>query len=284
MTLKNHCQGVTSAALLVLAGCAPAKLLHNPPGWPEQWGPRQLYTTPHVRLYARTEPAAGEIDRLVAAVAQDYEHDAGAPGPAPLIIISDQGDPEWIDNADDLLRETTRSEAAFKGEAADEQEKAAEKIAEARKSAAEAGVDLKVMLSFTPLLCDRQTLRQMLNAPDAVIENTDAALIVPTRALIDRNTHRLIRGALEKQGVGPVAQVAFAPLLALVEAKSADLVALSRDVAVYEYWVFTNPRWNHDQRQQHAEAYRRLKLGALADQPETAGKRDRAAGDAAPAN
>lgn len=260
-----------SAAVLLLAlvsGCATSRRGANPLDWPLRWGDRNLFTTPAGHFYARTPQAADELDRVVAAAARAYRRDAGVEPPPVTVIVADVGGEAWACDAAELLRAAAACEAAVKEPAVEKGAGDAQRNVErALRQAEETGISLDVLLAMTPLLCDQAMLRDMLGAPAELVTRVETVLILPTDGLIRQNAKKMLRSALERQGVGPVAQVVLAPVLALVELKTAELMSAAREVAVYELWAFTNPAWSADEKQRRVEAYRQARLGAAAETP-----------------
>jgi len=260
---------VVFALLLMLAsGCAMSRRGASPLDWPSQWGDRSLFTTPAGHFYARTPQIADELDRVVAKAARAYRRDAGVEPPTVTVIVVDVEDPPWPCEPAELLRAAAACEATVKEPAAERKPGDAERnVDQAARQAEEAGISLDVLVAMTPLLCDSAMLQDMLGAPTELVTRVQTVLILPTDGLIHRNTKQMLRSTLERQGVGPVAQLMLAPILTLVELKTAELMSAAREVAVYEFWAFTNPAWSADEKQRHVAAYRQARLGAVAETP-----------------
>jgi hypothetical protein len=82
--------GLTAAVLA--AGCGPAVRLDPPAGWPQRWAERSLYHTPTAYVYAGSDAAAGEVDRLVGGRAQWFQQQYGREPAKGLVIVTRKGD------------------------------------------------------------------------------------------------------------------------------------------------------------------------------------------------
>src|SRR5437773_1729991 len=76
---------------LVASGCGPSELLKNPSGWPAEWQGRRLYNTPSAYIYASTDSAAGEAERVTQSVAREIASRRGEPGKG-LVVVTDVHD------------------------------------------------------------------------------------------------------------------------------------------------------------------------------------------------
>lgn len=253
--------------MLLFAGCAPATLLDNPVNWPEVWVERSLWTTPNAHIYASRGAAAGEVDRLVARVAREYEQEVGTPPPRPLIIVRDRGDALPVDNVNALVASALRVTVRREVESADDDAEVSAKVSAALggllAGAGATGMTLEAFMGGIPLTCDQRCLREVVRAPHEMLENVDGVLILSTRAALGAHVHRLVGSACKLYGIGPVARVLGAPLIAIVEAKTVGVLAKARDVALIEHWVFGHAGLSREKKREIAAAYRERLLGDL---------------------
>lgn len=191
----------------------------------------------------------------MADVARDFERDAGSPPPPVAVIVHDVGDPAWPIGAEGLLVAAVRAKATMAPPKADGPADPDESLRDALNDAEEAGVTVDVLIGIMPLLCDQTTLRDGLGAPAELAERVPVALVLPTKALVRQSASKMLKGALEKEGIGVLAQVALAPLLAIVEAKMTTVLSQVRNLAVYEYWAYTNAKWTDEEKKSHIDAY-----------------------------
>lgn len=276
------CAGLLVCA--VISGCAGPQRLENPADWPPRWDDRVLCTTEAAFVYARSGWATDEINRLMTEVAADFERDAGAPPPPVAVIVRDTGDAAWPMETEAWLLTCMRVKAALAPkknvepsdqdeasqemqEARDEEQEARDEVGEALQDAKDAmeetGVDMDVLVEMMALPCDRATLREGLGAPEELAECAPTVLVVPTKALVRRNARKILKGALEKEDIGPVAQVFLAPLLAIVEAKLVDALSAMRNAAVYEYWAYTCAQWTDEEKTSHVKSYEQSKMSEV---------------------
>jgi hypothetical protein len=255
--------------LALLAGCAPAKLLDSPARWPQTWGERSLYATPNAYIYAARGAAAGEVDRLVARVGQEYQAEVGVPPSRLMVIVCDWGEPLPADDMRALLSASLRVTAERAVETPDDVAEVEAEVAAAfgaaHAQAAVFGTTLGVLLATLPLACDVPCLQEVVRAPEAVVADVDGALILPTQGCLRENVRRMMAGAYRAYGIGPVARVLFAPLMTLVEAKTVAAFAQLRDVALFEYWLFACTELSWPEKRELAAAYSERKLGAVED-------------------
>ena len=73
---------------------------------------------------------------------------------------------------------------------------------------------------------------------DARTDRTDGALILPTRAALRTHVRRMMQGTLTLFGIGPAAQVLFAPVLIIGESKTVDQLDGLRRMAIFNHWLF----------------------------------------------
>lgn len=253
--------------MLLVAGCAPTTLLDNPVNWPEAWVERSLWTTPNAHIYASRAAAAGEVDRLVARTAREYEQEVGTPPPRPVIIVRDRGEALPVDDVNALVASAVRVTVRREVESADDDAEASTRASAALEGllagAGATGMTLEAFMGGMPLSCDQRCLREVVRAPHEILENVDGVLILSTRAALGAHVHRLVDSACKQYGIGPVARVLGAPLIAIVEAKSVDVLAKSRDVALLEHWVFGHAGLSWEKKRELAAAYRERLLGEL---------------------
>ncbi|MBU0638585.1 MAG: hypothetical protein KKB50_06950 [Planctomycetes bacterium] len=256
---------VGAALLVVLAGCAPARLLDDPVGWPRVWEGRTLYTTPNACIYAGDGVGAGELDRAVARTAREYASMVAAPATRPVIIVRDQG--ETLPGGDALALFEATLRVAVAREATGAQDEVAEKLQAAKigvhSAAAATGADLSTFVSSMPLACDARCLREVVRAPEEILAEADSVLILPTRSCLRDSTHRLVIAACKTHNVGPVARVLLAPLIAIVEARTVDMLARVRDMTLFEFWLYADTGLSPKQRQDLADEYRQRVLGEV---------------------
>lgn len=230
--------------LACLNGCAPAERLENPVDWPERWAGRTLWSTPNAHIYSSHDISAGELDRMTARVMREYAARVGEPNTTPLIIVLDAGEQLPGAGGDGLLKRALRTMAGRDLESPDDMEELDAKVAGALsglKASAEAtGSALETLVGMMPLTCDGPCLRQVCGAPEQLAAGVDGALILPTRACLRENVRRVVKDAAKEYGVGPVAQVFLAPVLAIYEARLVDHVARLRDAALFNYWLFAD--------------------------------------------
>lgn len=270
---------VTIGAVLALLGaCAPARRVADPVGWPKNWDDWSLWATPNAYIYATHGAAAGEIDRLVARARDAYSAELGQPTPPVLIVVRDADQPLPGDDTRALLRCTLRMEieripgttaesetpgspsqddGAQEGGAPEQalDKKTEEAMTALWVGALATGSSLKVLAGTIPLTCDARMLREIYRAPDGPGEQACGAVILPTRACLRKHVQLTMRGALKMYGIGPVAQVLFAPVLAMAETKMVDQLDRLRDAALFNHWLFEHADLPVEKKREIASAW-----------------------------
>ncbi|MFQ5492140.1 MAG: hypothetical protein ACE5GE_15600 [Phycisphaerae bacterium] len=245
--------------LALLIGCAPAKRLDGPVDWPEQWAGRTLWTTPHAYIYAARDASAGELDRLAQRVAREYVAEVEGRTPPPLILVRDAGEPLPGEDFDGLVRSALRLTVRRDFDSPPDREQVDAKMDGAhlalQMSAVATGTEFDVVLKMMPLTCDALCLRDICGAPEALAANVDEVLILPTRACLREGVRRVMKDALKQYGIGPVAQLFFAPILVLVETQTVDKVARLRDAALFNHWLFQHDDLAWAEKRKIASAY-----------------------------
>ena len=215
--------GLTAGYLTILAGCGPQTLLVRPDSWPERWSDRSLYHTPNAYIYASSAAAAGEADRFVIERVQQFQTRSGRPAAKGLVVVTDSNDDLFTPNIDSLL--TIAAKGALGPHSEDElaDQFIRSKLAEFRDVTASVGVDPSLVCRVAALpLCPVEMAR-LVELPADQAEELGWALAVPTKACL-RDTLREAASAYMKEwsGVGPVAQIALAPLRPWAEALAAQ--------------------------------------------------------------
>ena len=272
---------LSTLILSTLCGCAGPQRLENPADWPQRWNDRSLCTTEAAYVYARSGWATNEINRLLAEVAADFERDTGAPPPPVAVIVRDTGDAAWPMGTEEWLLACARAKTELspqvddqpseqdaalqetqevRGEEQEARDEVREALQDAKDATEETGVELDVLVEMMALPCDHTTLRDGLGAPPDLAVRASTVLVIPTKALIRRNAKKMLKGALEKEDIGPVAQVFLTPLLAIVEAKLVDALSATRYMTVYEYWACTYAQWTNQEKKSHIKAYGERKM------------------------
>lgn len=248
-----------TVALALLAGCGPRKTCQNVANWPDPWAGRKLWTTPHAYLYATHAADAGELDRLTEQIRQRYVADVHGPTRRPLIVVRDVHEPLPVRDTDALLRHAMRFtvQRDLDESATPEAFEAAvdSAVIGVKMGAVACGTDTQVAVAMAPLICDPTCLRELCDVPEKMIADVDLAIIIPTSACLRHNTGRLVHDALKMYGIGPVAQVLLAPVVALAKSKVVRQMSALREAALYNYWLFENPDLTETEKRKLAAAY-----------------------------
>lgn len=268
-----------------LTGCAPAERLENPADWPERWAGRTLWSTPNAYIYASRDASAGEMDRMAANALREYAATVGGPTKRPLIIVRDAGEPLPGTGTKTLLKSALRTVARRDLDSPEDVEELEEKVKAAlmalKMSTVVCGTALDALVGMMPLAIDPSCLGEVCEAPRELVGSVGGAVILPTRACLRENARRVVKDALKQFGIGPVAQVLFAPILAMAEARMVDHVARLRDAALFNYWLFEHADLAWAEKRKIASDYlERLGVAVESDAAEVAAAARGAAGGA----
>lgn len=249
-----------SGAALLLPGCAPRVVLDSPPEWPQRWSDRDLYHTPGAYIYAGSLAAAGEADRLVAAVARDFERDAGRPADKGVVFVNGPSDTLFVADWKALL--SLQESEARPADPYSAPETPAQRWERVTREAQQAGLSMDLLLMMTPVGLDRQQLRELVPLPAQASPEAGWGAILPTRALLRTAFRRQLQAAYEREKIGPAMQLALAPLVALMEPALVDALAAVREVAVYAAMATGCESWSAEQRTSYVTAYKERKVRA----------------------
>jgi len=253
-----------AALLLVFAvsGCAATAWLDEPSRLPEQWSGRRRFNTRNTVIYACSERAAAEADRLAADVAEGFEKETGGKASKGLLIVTDAGDEPVVTNLRDLHRLLAKSATA------NPHGKLSSGLEETRRDIQRHNIQPKTILVVTPVPIEKADLRGCLGFPDPLPGSVTWIAAIPTRAAIRRSNKTIIKSFLEKEGIGPITQIILAPAIFVAEESMLDIAAAARDVVLFERFAMTQHDWPLKEKRRRAFVYakRRKKeaMGLLA--------------------
>jgi hypothetical protein len=209
--------------LLLLTACAPATLLNNPRGWPDEWAGRALYTTPSAYIYASSENAAGEADRLVTRRAQRLRDETGRQPARGLIVVTDRGDGLFTSDVESLL--IIAAKGAVKPGTDEALVDLAIKTALARFDGltSSLGVETKLVHRVATLPLSPKGIASLMELDADEAEQPAWGIAMPTKEAQRQALWEAAPDFLEQKcGIGPVAQIALAPLVPWAEAFAMD--------------------------------------------------------------
>jgi hypothetical protein len=256
--------------LLSLAACRAAPIV-EPAGdlpLPVSWQGWSLYRSERAWVYAADERDADDAAKLVEEVAGDFRARTGREPSARLLVVADEGG--WMPRNDPRLRvellregEATLGRVELDGHsdsAATEftSWKALEKVA--RKLHVEPSVLLS--MSFHPLALPR--LSTDFGLPDELCTVRDAAVLLPTRALVAAATETTTDALLRKE-VPLAVRLLAAPYMPFARRKAVNSVLAEQKALVFELFALGIPDWSAEERARHVEAYR----GSIEDRTES---------------
>ncbi|MHC4441753.1 MAG: hypothetical protein ACYTF1_10720 [Planctomycetota bacterium] len=259
--------GIIGFLVWLSVGCAPAELLEAPVQWPAEWRGRRLYHTPHAYIYAASDAAAGEADRLMISVAGDFKEASGRDTSKGLLIVTDVKDEPVISDFKDLLKFAKQNNSGNrdgKSLTKEQLEKAEKKLDKMQQDMdakmKEKGLDFNLLLSMAPLKFDKSQLSSFLQFPECVAEAAGWAVVVPTRAAIRKSTKSMMGAMLKSKELGIIQKMAVLPMLAMMEPIMADMLALECNMVVFEQLALQQPDWDKQAADKITKAYKNGKI------------------------
>ena len=261
---------LAAAALVTAGGCAPSEVLDNPPAWPAEWRGRKLYNTPKAYIYASNEAAAGEADRAIISVAQEFQAQTSTAATKGLIIVSDIRDKMAFADAKWLVMNMANRHAQAESQPAGSPEEIEKAWAEMEANAKEMGVDLKVMIFAQPLEISTSDLSGPLGLPAGVQSSVAWAAAIPTSRLVEQFISSMMDAAMKKQDLGLGEKIVMASMVALMKPNMVKAFAASRDVVLFGLFVGSQREWPKERKDREKHAYEERKqkeVGAMGGFP-----------------
>lgn len=243
---------VCGLLLAPLAGCAPSVILAPPAEWPAQWHGRRLYNTPRALIYASSDAAAGEADRLTNDIAN--QHDLPAPNePANakgLIVVTDRGDAPIFDDFQQLLTLFIHGQAQIAGVDAPNEQRVAQIRDQFKGDRADLEPILHHMLVMIPVPVADPDVTKTLAFPDDAAPAVAWAGILPTDAQIrDESsglTDAILNMASKREELPASALWLVKPMMPLIQGMVAKEVLKQRDAAFGDIVRQHDPEWIAD--------------------------------------
>lgn len=250
-------------SLWFLPGCTPTRIVENPAAWPASLGGRQLFTTTEAYIYAANVDDAREMNELVASVRHDLRAAGYTADGKPLIIARGPEDNALFGDAEQRFDASLASEWRIKRKGTPTDEQRAANWDEATRDVTKQGAPPEFVIDVLPVFCDQRLLTGPIGLTPVVARDAAAAVIVPTRELIRENFQKIAKAAMDHRDVPPLAQLAAGPILAIGEWVTVDIFAKSRQVALFETWLYENDPRGKDALDPIAARYRAKKLDTL---------------------
>ncbi|MEW6358827.1 MAG: hypothetical protein AB1696_21015 [Planctomycetota bacterium] len=249
--------------ILAVMGCAPAVVLERPKEWPQEYSKRQLYNTPNAFIYASNKEAAGEADRLVLAVAGDFEKETGRKAAKGLVFVSDMPDGLLVPALQkiielELQKKSLEAKAVKKpDEAKDKPIDPMVKWNEFKKKMAEFGLTVDEVFKAIPFPLPDKEVCTILGFPRSRADEVEWMMAMPTKAVIGDVVGKMMVASIKQKQVGPVAEAITQLLLGMVniERTLTDGLALTRDIGLFGMWVNAQKDWTETEKQAKIKTY-----------------------------
>ena len=240
-------------------GCAPAKLLDPPAGWPVEWKNRKLYNTPNVYIYARNDAAAGQADALAERVIREFSRRTAGRSVKGLLLVTDLDEEPVVPDHKTYCNLMLSKAAAERGQTLSAEE-LEERYGKIRQAMAEQGTDAEMELLMTPISLDRSDLSGTLGLERTVSESVDWAAAISTEALIVEANRKNMQGELKNREIGLVLQMPLAPIIMFEERLRNAKAFVARDVTLFRNLANQQQDWSEEKRQDETQAYMERKL------------------------
>jgi len=259
------CMGLLVASVL---GCAPAVVLDRPKEWPQEYAKRQLYNTPNAFIYASSEQAAGEADRLVIAVAKDFEKDTGRKAGKGLVFVSDTSDGLLVPALQQIIelelkKKSLEAKAKKKPEQGkDEPKDPMVKWNNFNKKIDGLGITVDEVFKAIPFPLPDKKVCTILGFSRSRADEAEWMMAMPTKAVIRDVVGKLITGSMKQNKMGPVAEAMVCLMLGIVniERTVTDGLALTRDIGLFGMWVNAQKDWTEADRKAKINAYTQRRM------------------------
>lgn len=240
------------ALVAVVTGCAPAVVLKPPAEWPADWRGRHLYNTPRALIYATSDAAAGEADRLTNKIAD--AHDLPLPADEPtskgLVVVLDRNDDVLFNDVEQLLNLFINGQAQIAGIERPDEQRAAQVREKLTKNDEDLAPILQHLLVMLPIPVADDAVSQSLDFPPNASPAVAWAGILPTdaqvRAQAGELTDAIVDMAARREQLPTSSLWLVKPLMPMISGTLAKEVLKQRDIA-YESIVRQNdPEWIAD--------------------------------------
>jgi len=199
---------------LLSLGCAPKILAEKPHDWPETWRGRKLYNTETAIIYASSEAAALEAQRLADRSARRFVEETEKPSSRGLLLVTDHGDEPVLADFGELV------DAMVKGVAADDvpmiEVDVGLETAATEAELAELNLRSAALLGIMPVPLDPEfTHRQLGFVPQATMQMGWIAA-VPTTRFAAEVMNTLLSAALARPDIPLSAKAMILPMWPIV--------------------------------------------------------------------
>jgi hypothetical protein len=232
---------VSMILLIVAGGCktAPEEVLDAPSRWPAQWAGRTLYNTPHAFIYAASDGAAGEADRLVREQVDGFVQEHHAEPAKGLVIVTDVRDELFTGDLESLLLIVASERARQDPDQAADEEVTAESLTAVSHVAPLLGMKPGQLAMISALPLGRDDMAALLELPAEEWATFAWAVSAPTEAAMKSSVKRSTK--LITDNVDPLTRVALIPLLPIAQSRAAKELAAKRAEMVGDQMRWADP-------------------------------------------
>ena len=186
--------------------------------WPQQLDTRKQYPSKCGLVYASSDSAAAQANKLIEAAIKQTQKDGVKEPKAGLVLVVDRDDKPPFGVEQLMIKLAQKQDQQKAGQ---EPQKALEAVAEGKKKFEELGLDMNLLLSITPMPIEPNMLPDLISGLPQDMNQTIAwCVAIPTEDNIRYGFKTLLDAGMKKEKIGFAKRVAMAPLLAIAEHKA----------------------------------------------------------------
>ncbi len=249
------------AALLLFSFLAfPVRGAHSksevaaPKGWPKQLDTRKLYPSKCGFVYAASDSAAAQANKLIEAALKKMQESGDKTPKAGLVLVMDRNEKPPF-SVEELMTKLARKQDQRKE--GQEPQKALESLAEGKKEFEELGLDMNLLLSITPMPIEPNMLPGLVSGfPQDVDQQIGWCVAIPTDGNIRYGLKKLLDAGMKKEKIGIAKRVAMFPLLVYAEKKAVGELEKGRQDALYRLLAGKQEHSSDEQKQDKGQEHK----------------------------
>jgi hypothetical protein len=189
-----------------------------PKGWPRQLDTRKLYPSKCGFVYAASDSAAAQVNKLIEAAVKEMQENGVKTPSGGLVLVMDRNEKPPFSVEELMIRLARKQDQQKEGQ---EPQKALESLTEGKKEFEELGLDMNLLLTIAPMPIEPNMLPDLVSGfPQDVDQQIRWCTTIPTESNIRYGMKKLLDAGMKKEKIGIAKRVAMLPLLAFAENKA----------------------------------------------------------------
>jgi len=218
-----------------------------PKGWSRQLDKRELYPSKCGFIYAGSESAAAQVNRLIEAAAKELRASGVKMPRDGLVLVMDLKEKPPL-NVEELMIKLARKQDQQKE--GQESQEALKSLTEGKERFEELGLDMNLLLSIAPMPIEPIILPDLVGGfPKDVDLQIGWCVTIPTEGSIRYGMKKLLDAGMKKEKIGIVERVAMLPLLTFAENKAVGELKKGRQDTLYQLLAGKQRPLTDEQRQ-----------------------------------